>query len=57
MSDPKDEEKKPQRNPHRWFFVVVWIFIIAAIVGMWEIDNYFSPEMVSEKTLPEAVGK
>jgi hypothetical protein len=57
----KQQEKKPERVPllerHSLLWAVVAIFIVAAIAGMWAVDYYYAPEMISQSTLPEAVGK
>jgi|GEM_PF-3122173 len=48
---------KPQAPTHWVLWSVVTVFIILAIGGMWALDFYYSPEMISPNTVPEAVGK
>jgi len=57
----KQQEKKDERVPllerHGLLWTAVAIFIVLAIAGMWAVDYYYAPEMISQSTLPEAVGK
>jgi hypothetical protein len=55
MADEQGDKSKPQSHTLLWSLVTV--FIILAIAAMWAADYYFSPEMISPLTLPEAVGK
>lgn len=60
MNDPHqpDEADKPKSpSSHTLLWSLVGIFIVVAIGLMWAADAYFSPEMISPSTLPEAVGK
>ena len=56
---PKHQEKKavPLLERHGLLWALVAIFIVLAIAGMWAVDYYYAPEMISQTTLPEAVGK
>lgn len=47
----------PLRERHGLLWVLVAIFIVLAIAGMWAVDYDYAPEMISQSTLPEAVGK
>lgn len=60
MSEPDDgNQKKTQDGAgnDRLLWIVVIVFIILAIGGMWSIDFFFAPEVISPDTLPDAVGK
>jgi len=50
-----DEKQSPRSDALLWW--IVGIFIVLSIAGMWTVDYYFSPEMINDKALPEAVGK
>ena len=52
-NDPKPAE----RESHWILWTVVTIFIVCAIGGLWAVDYLYSPEMISEKSVPDAVGK
>jgi len=55
----KDQEKKalPLLERHGLLWALVAIFIVLAIAGMWAVDYYYAPEMISPTAMPEAVGK
>jgi hypothetical protein len=55
MTDEQDNNSKPRSHVLLWSLVTV--FIILAIAVMWAADYYYSPEMISPATLPDAVGK
>ncbi len=58
MADEQDKVKdKAQHGSHWLLWTLVWAFIIAAIIGMWAVDDIFSPEMLDANTVPAAVGK
>lgn len=60
MTDEQQPEKPEQKNKpgkHWILWTVVCTFIVVAIAGMWAIDYFYAPEMLSPDTLPEAVGK
>jgi len=48
-------DDKPQSHWLLWTLVA--LFIVLAIAGMWAIDYYYSPDMISPTSVPEAVGK
>lgn len=53
----EDKNKPENSKSHAILWIVVSIFVILAIGGMWAADYYFSPEMLSPHSLPDAVGK
>lgn len=54
MTEEKNQEKP---KSHAILWIAVSVFVILAIAGMWAADYYYSPEMISPASLPEAVGK
>ncbi len=60
MSAPQEKEAAkttPLLERHGLLWAAVGIFIVLAIAGMWAVDYYYAPEMISPAALPEAVGK
>jgi hypothetical protein len=55
MADEQDNKSKPESHVLLWSLVTA--FIILAIAVMWAADYFYSPEMISPTTLPNAVGK
>ncbi|MGE5469861.1 MAG: hypothetical protein ACM3X0_03570 [Bacteroidota bacterium] len=54
---PQEPEGKEPHDRHWILWTVVVVFIIVAIAGMWSIDYFYAPEMISPLTVPDAVGK
>ncbi|HMT81176.1 MAG TPA: hypothetical protein PKD66_12435 [Azonexus sp.] len=52
-----DENSPKKSKSHVILWIAASLFIILAIAGMWAADYYFSPEMLSPISVPDAVGK
>lgn len=52
----QEKQQPPGDESHKALWIVVSIFIILAIGGMWAIDFYYSPES-NDRSLSEAVGR
>ena len=50
-------ENDPTRRSHTLLWVLLSLFIVLAVGGMWAIDYFYSPEMLQENTLQDAAGK
>ena len=49
-ADQKDNEQDNKPRSHWLLWLIVAIFLVLAIVGMWSIDYFYSPEaMASHK--------
>jgi len=53
----KDGNNGSPPSSHRLFWGLVCAFIILSIAGMWAVDFYYAPEMISPTSAPDAVGK
>ena len=49
MTDDPHDDRKPEDQPksHRLLWLIVGIFLVLSVVGMWSIDYIFSPEAMA----------
>lgn len=53
--DPKDSNDRPKSHWLLW--LVVTVFLLVAIGGMWSIDYFFSPESMAAHVIQDAAGE
>jgi len=52
--DPKASNDRPKS--HRLLWLMVAVFLLLAIGGMWSLDYFFSPESMASHGIQDAAG-
>ena len=53
--DPEDDKKDSKPESHWLLWLIVCIFLVLSIAGMWSIDYFFSPETMAAHKVRDAV--
>ena len=53
--DPEDNEQDVEPKSHWLLWLIVGVFLLLSIVGMWSIDYFFSPEALAAHKVHNAV--
>ncbi len=53
-ADPEDHEHDGKPKSHWLLWLIVGVFLLLSIVGMWSIDYFFSPEVMAEHQIHDS---
>jgi hypothetical protein len=53
--DPEDNEQDIKPGSHWLLWLIVCVFLLLSIAGMWSIDYFFSPEAMAAHKIRDAV--
>ena len=53
--DPEDNELDVKPKSHWLLWLIVCMFLVFSIAGMWSIDYFFSPEAMAAHKVRDAV--
>ena len=53
--DPEDSKEDDEPKSHWLLWLIVAVFLLFAIAGMWSIDYFFSPESIASHKVHDAV--
>ena len=53
--DPKDNKQDIKPKSHWLLWLIVGVFLLLSIAGMWSVDYFFSPEATAAHKVRDAV--